>query len=96
MPFVEDNSKVRKSAKIRTQCNQAPQLTKDTTWESDKITIRHNKQEPIGQPFPSRWPQGSNEQTRKHDKHKLDINNTNDPQMKYHLETVSKIFYLRA
>ena len=26
--------------------------------------------DPRGQPFPSRCPQGSNEQTRKHDKHK--------------------------
>ena len=42
----------------------------DTTWESDKNTIKHHKQEPIGQPFPIRWPQGSNEQTRKHEKHK--------------------------
>ena len=23
-------------------------------WESDNVTIRHNKQEPRGQPFPSR------------------------------------------
>ena len=41
-----------------------------TTWESDKDTIKYHKQEPKGQPLPSRWPQGSNEQTRKHDKHK--------------------------
>ena len=46
--------KVRKMAKIRNQYNQVPRLTQDTTWESDKITIRHQKQEPRGQPFPSR------------------------------------------
>ena len=34
--------------------------------------------------------QGSNEQTHKN------INNTNDPQKKYRLGTVSKIFYWRA
>ena len=62
--------KVRKTAKIRKQYNQAPHLTQNTTWERDKITIRHHKQEPRGQPFPSRWPQGSNEQTWKYDKHK--------------------------
>ena len=32
-------------------------------WESDKFKIRHHKQEPRGQPFPSRWPQGINKQT---------------------------------
>ena len=31
---------------------------------------KHHKQEPRGQPPPFRQPQGSNEQTRKHDKHK--------------------------
>ena len=35
-------------------------------WQKHK----HHKQEPRGQPFPSRRPQGSNEQTWKHDKHK--------------------------
>ena len=56
-------------------------------WQ--KSTIKHRKQEPRGQPFPSRCPQGSNEQTRKHDKH-------NAPQKKYRLGKVSKIFYWRA
>ena len=32
--------------------------------ESDKCTIRHQKQEPRGQSIPSRWPQGINKQTR--------------------------------
>ena len=30
---------------------------------SDTNTSKHHKQEPRGQPFPSRLPQGSNEQT---------------------------------
>ena len=33
--------------------NQVPHLTQDTTYESDKITIKHHKQEPRGQPFPA-------------------------------------------
>ena len=37
--------------------------------ESDKNIIKHHKQEPKGQPFRSRWPQGSNEQMQKPDKH---------------------------
>ena len=56
--------------KIRNRYNQVPHLTQDTTWESDKNTIKHHKQESRGQPFPSRWPQDSNEQIWKHDKHK--------------------------
>ena len=39
--------------------NQAPYLTQDTNGK-----IRLHKQEPRGQPFPNRWPQGINEQTR--------------------------------
>ena len=61
---------VKKAAKIRNRYNQVPHLTQDTTWESDKNTFKHHKQDPRGQPFPSRWSQGSNEQTQKHDKHK--------------------------
>ena len=69
-------------------------MTQDITWESDKNTIEHHKREPRGQPFPSSRPQGSNEQTRKHDKHKT--NNTNDPQKKYCLGTVSKNILLEG
>ena len=35
--------KVRKGAKIRNQYNQVPHLAQDTTWESDKNTIKHQK-----------------------------------------------------
>ena len=65
--------KLRKVAKIRNWYNQVPHLTQDTTWESDKNTIKHHKRETRGHSFPSRWPQGSNEQTRKHEKHKTEI-----------------------
>ena len=40
--------KVRKVAKISNRYNQVPHLTQDTTWESDKNTI---KQGPRGQYF---------------------------------------------
>ena len=36
--------KVRNVAKIRYLYNQVPHLTQDTTWESDKNTIKHHKQ----------------------------------------------------
>ena len=53
------SSKVRKTAKIRNQYNQVPNLTQETTWGSDKNTIRHHKQKPRGQPVPSSWPQAA-------------------------------------
>ena len=37
--------KVIKLAKIKNRYNQVPHLTKDTTWESDKNTIKHHKRE---------------------------------------------------
>ena len=43
--LTECSIKVRKTAKIRNQYNQVPHLTQDTTRESDKITIKHHKQE---------------------------------------------------
>ena len=46
--------KVRKMAKISNQYNQVPNLTQDTTWEVNKNAIKHHKQEPRDQPFPSR------------------------------------------
>ena len=46
--------KIKKVAKISNRYNQVPHLPQDTIWESDKKTIKHHKQEPRGQPFPSR------------------------------------------
>ena len=37
--------KLRKKAKIRNQYNQAPHLNQNTTWESDKNTIKYRIQE---------------------------------------------------
>ena len=78
---------VRKRAKIRNQYNQAPHLTQDT---KGKVT-RHHKREPRGQPFPSRQQTDVHESITKQDR-----NNINDPQKKYRLGMVSKIFYCRA
>ena len=52
--FIINFFKVRNAAKIRNRYNQVPHLTQDTTWESDKNTIKNHKQEPRGQPFLSR------------------------------------------
>ena len=45
--------KVRKMAKIRKRYNQAPHLTKDTTWESNKNTINITKKGQEVSPFPA-------------------------------------------
>ena len=46
--------KVRKEGKIRNRYNQAPHLTQDPTWESDKNTIKHHMQESQDvSPFPA-------------------------------------------
>ena len=60
--------------KVRKATRSGIDTIKYNTWPRiphGKVTktIKHHKQEPRGQSFPSRWPQGSNEQTRKHDKH---------------------------
>ena len=56
---------------------------------------KHHIQEPRGQPFPSRWPQGSNgrRKSMKNTRHKK---NTNDPQKKYSLGIVSKNILLEG
>ena len=65
---------VRKTAMIRNQYNNVPHphLILNTTWESEKsqLDTTNKSQEVSPFPFPRRWPQGSNELTRKHDKHK--------------------------
>ena len=84
----------KKGGKIRNRYNQVPHLIQDTKWENNNRTIQQNKWEPRGQPFPSRWPQGSKKQTEKHDKH-----NTEITQMFHRsnaLEWSVKVFYWRA
>ena len=80
---------------IRKRYNQVPNLTQDTTWESDKNIIKHHKREPRGQPLPSRWPQRQ-QSTDAKAWQTQDINNKNDPQTKYHLVTVSKNILLEG
>ena len=66
--------KVSKGAKIRNRYNQVP-LDPGYQWKRDKLTVRHHKREQRGQPFPSRWPQGTYKQTRsifRHSKHKTE------------------------
>ena len=49
-----DNTKVSKEANIRNRYNLVSHLTQGNTWESDKNTIKHSKQESQEtSPFPA-------------------------------------------
>ena len=87
------NITISKGAKIRNRYNQVPHLTNgkvinsqlDTTNESQEVS-----------PFPAGDHKAHiNRRTQRHSKHKTE-KNKKDPQKKYHLGTVSKIFYWRA
>ena len=56
--FYNFHHEVRNATNIRIRYNQVLHLIRNTTWESDKSTIKHHKREPRGQPFPSRGSQG--------------------------------------
>ena len=49
-----DLRKLRKRAKIRNRYNQAPHLTQDNNGKVTTSQLENHKQEPRGQPFPSR------------------------------------------
>ena len=88
-------NKVSKGAKIRNRYNQVPHLTQDT---NGKVT--NSQQTPQTRAKVSPFPAGDHKaHINRRDK---DIANTRqnknikDPQKKYRLRTVSKIFYWRA
>ena len=45
--------KIRKAARIRNQYNQAPHLTQDITWESDKTQLNIKNESHVTSPFPA-------------------------------------------
>ena len=88
--------KVSKGAKIRNRYNQVPHLTQDT---NGKVTNSQSDSTNDSQEA-SLFPAGDHKahiyrRSQRHSKQKTE-KNVNDPQKKYRLRTVSKIFYLRA
>ena len=70
---------------IRKRYNQVPNLTQDTTWESNKNTINiTNKSQGVRQ-----WTDAKAWETQ-------DTQNTNDPQKKHRFWTVSKNILLKG
>ena len=89
-------SKVSKGAKIRNGYNQVPHLTQDTNWKvtNSQSDTTNGSQE--ASPFPAGHHKAHvNRRAQRHNKHKTE-KNIKDPQNKYRLGTVSKIFYWRA
>ena len=87
--------KVSKVAKIRNRYNQVPHLTQDTNGKVTNSEDTTNESQEVS-PFPA----GDHEAHI--NRHAQNIANTRqnknikDPQKKYRLGTVSKIFYWRA
>ena len=57
----------KREGKDHKSINQIPNLTQDANGKVTHSELDITKREPIGQPFPSRCPQGINKQTRKKD-----------------------------
>ena len=83
-------------AKIRNPYNQVPHLTQDTNGKvtNSQLDTTNDRQEVS--PFPAGYNKTHiNRRAQKHSKHKTE-KNIKDPQKKYRLGTVSKIFYRRV
>ena len=90
-------SKVSKGAKIRNRFNQVPHLTQDTNGKvtNSKVDTTNESQEVS--PFPAGDHKAQmNRRAQSHNRRKTEKNNIIDPQKKYRLGTVSKIFYWMA
>ena len=88
--------KVSKGAKIRNRYNQVPHLVQDTKRKVTNSQLDTTNDSQEVSPFPA----GDHNaqifrRTQRHDKHKKE-KTEKDPQKKYRLGTVSKIFYWRA
>ena len=92
--YTENKSKKKSKDQESIQSSTTPDP--EYQWECDNITIRHHKRESRGQPFPSRWPQGINRQTRTKAYQNQDRYNINDPPKKLGLGTVSKNILLEG
>ena len=86
--------KVSKSVKIRNRYNQVPHLTQDTNGKVTNLQSDTTNESQEVSPFPAGDHKAHiNIRTQRQSKHKTE---KKDPQKKYRLGTVSKIFYWRA
>ena len=86
--------KVSKGAKIR---NQVPHLTQDTNGKVTNSQLDTTNESQEVSPFSAGDHKAHiDRRAQRHSKHKTEKKNIKDPQKKYRLGTVSKIFYWRA
>ena len=52
--LLKDASESKKEGKDQKSIQSSTTPDQGHQWESDKLTVRHHKREPRGQPFPSR------------------------------------------
>ena len=87
---------VSKGAKIRNRYNQVPHLAQDTNGKVTNSQLDTTIESQEVSPFQAGDHKAHiNRSAQMHSKHKTE-KNTKDPQKKYRLGTVSKIFYWRA
>ena len=88
--------KVSKGAKIRNRYNQVPQLTHDTKGKVTNSQLDTTNESQEASPFPAGDHKAINRRTtQRHYRHKTE-KNTNYPQKKYRLGTVSKNILLEG
>ena len=86
-----------KVAKIRNRYNQVPHLTQDTNGKVSNSQLDTTNERQEVSPFPAGDHKAHiNRRSQMHSKHKTEKKTIKDPQKKYRLRTVSKIFYWRA
>ena len=89
--------KISKGAKIRNRYNQEPHLTLDTNGKVTNSQLYTTNESQEGSPFPAGDHKAHiNRRPQRHSKHKTEKKPIKDPQKKYRLGTVGKIFYWRA
>ena len=87
--------RVSKGAMIRNRYNHVPNLAQDTNGKVTNSQLDTVNESQEVSPFPAGDHKAHiNRRAQRHSKHKTE--NLKDPQDKYHLGTISKIFYWRA
>ena len=87
---------VSNGAKIRNRYNQVPHLTQDTNGKVTKLTEDTTNESQEVSPLPAGDHKAHINRRAQNIANTIQNKNIKDPQKKYRLGTVSKIFYWRA
>ena len=95
--YIDFSIKIRKGAKIRNRYNQVPHLTQDTNGKVTNSQLDTINESQVVSPFPAGDHKAHiNRRAQSLSKHKREKKHIKDPQKKYRLGMVNKIFYWRA